>query len=385
MPRETGIFTQGELLEDLRKTEHYVFDLGGPKAYFTRSGGRMIGIFPDDDTDSLNALWTSPRLGEVIDDPKFWNKGGDRLWIGPEFGSKRCGGKTYFCRKPGNYDTWTCQRGMDPGNYSATKGDLPDLTLTNRARIEEFRTGGKFTFDMKRMVKFGDRAASRPVKAADIYFNEVVSSRTAEHFQAWKLLQFPSGDRDNPGTIIFGHREDPALTVYMNKGVDLTDFVKVRGDHVSVRTEGMRETLYKLAPTHSSSPPNPFVISIRKVQGKSDLYQMMVMRSERVPGNDILEVPSVDKSIIEGLPGGFNGDRGFCFVYNGPSPTDDTNFTEAEFIGSYPRPDDDIPRRKNSMAWGHLQFSWGPAEAILDAAKRIGKLNERPFVFGLNE
>jgi len=391
MNMHTGILPQGELVDAIKKVKYRKFDLGGPVAYVMRHGGRFIAIYSDKNPDSLNAVWTPPNLGEVITDPDVWNLGGGRLWVGPEFGSEGCEGITYFNQTPGDYGTWVCQKKMDPGKY--TMKSLPSLkhgvALESGGKIREFKTGKKHDFTLFRVLDFTKnvKVPHPGVTSASFDYIDKVSSPNAAYFHAWKLLQLYSGDESNPGTLIFPAKEEAQLAVYMNDfGAGLPEFVKTGSDHVSVKTKSMQDTRYKLAITPDSARKtgnrkiltHNTMMHISKVPGSTDRYQLVAMRSRALPSetDEILEVPKDPAS--DDLPHYLQGDRGACFVYNGPTPEKDSCFTEAEFI-------DGRSQDGKSQILGSMAFCWGDAEAVLNAAKAVGNMKRIPYVFGLSE
>ncbi len=364
----------------------------GAVAYVMEMGGRLIGVYPTDDKDAINALWIDPDISSSLISHDNWNLGGDRLWQGAEFGSKECNESTFFCREPGNYDEWVCQPGIDPGRY--VRKEMPSLSasvyLESRGKATDFKNGGHHPniltrlFDPTKVIK----PPNDGVTCANIDFMDTVTS-TAPFFYAWKLVQIRAGDENNPGTVIYPCSSNPEIGVYMNEhGGELKELVRIGDDHVSIKTFET-DTRYKL-----SIPPNSFrqtgppdgkkhhsVMQVSKVPGGEDRYQLVAVHSYTCPRkpDDIFEVSSAKMEDLNGLGWNFTRKRGASYTYNGPTPAGGSWFTEQEMAGK------GVRANEKSIVAGSMSFYWGSGEAIMDAAKSVAGTKDHPFVFGLNE
>ena len=401
MAIDTGIVTQGDLKAALagsgNEYRRVELCIDGPVAYFSRVGGRFIGVFPGRDSDASNTLWLPSDYAEMLKDPQGWNIGGDRLWAGPEFSlEEETGNVTYFCQEPGNYGRWVCQNAMDPGSYSIEDShSVPGgVILKNAGKIRNFAYRNDHEFGFFRFFDPTKQPTNPPkgtTCAGVDFIDKVVSGDDEGYFHAWKLVQVFPGLESAPGTVIFpSDYNNPVLAVYMNKtGEDLGKYVQVMDDHISVRTQQMIDRRFKLAIPPGDARKiaengleyHSTVMHIAKVPDSGDRYQLTVLRSLTHPGKepDILEVSSVSESDMAGLPPHLQGGRrGGCFVYNGPSPDGQTCFTELELTGP-------CAKARDSTILGNLTFAWGDGDAVLDAAKQFGGLEHHPHVYGLNE
>lgn len=390
MAKETGIFTIGEMDEVVKGLSSdcgflYRIEFGDSVVYMSDHGARFLGMFPNkNDKDWPNALWLNPELGKVIregrafEKNKKWpNHGGDRLWVGPEFSLSENGepGTTFFCRKPGNYRTWECQYDMDPGiYYSMHDTKIPGFSMV--APIKDRKSKKVDKIGMNRQFEHVVTEPIKGLKSVSIAYRDSIMSSFKDAYP-WKIVQVPTGDK---GTIIFPTKENPQIAVYMNEGLDLNDYVEFGKDHISARTEQMNNTFYKLAlPPEVSKKIGKYnmVMHITETP-KNGMYQLVLLEAANLPDSSggIIEVPSIEEKVVQGLPEQFQGKRGVPFVYNGSTP--EGSFTELEMGGKV---GEFLGNEYRSNVSGILTCHWGPKDAIIEAAAKIGQIDS-PYIFG---
>ncbi len=99
----------------------------------TQYGGRAIGPFKDEDSESV--LWLNEAFCDEASFEKFVKNrevhlGGERFWVNPEL--------RFFCDTPEKFDdTYFVQPSIDPGNYNVNQTEMGveldmDVILDNR-------------------------------------------------------------------------------------------------------------------------------------------------------------------------------------------------------------------------------------------------------------
>lgn len=119
-----------------------------------RGGGRVFGPFQGEYGESV--LWTSPafrseeEFEQVFKREGYWNLGGDRMWLAPEY--------PFFAEKREDFfNTYVVQPEIDPGNYSMEEDVYGNLVLYSilegklfESDYEEKRVGFKKTVRKKK-------------------------------------------------------------------------------------------------------------------------------------------------------------------------------------------------------------------------------------------
>jgi hypothetical protein len=115
-----------------------VSDPGDGAAVVTAFGGRVLGLFPDEEGE--NFFWTNPALDSVsgakqlFGEPGWKNIGGDRSWIAPEL--------YYFFPDYPNLEmeTYEVPEQMDPGHFVVASEYSPAvLEAISKNRAEDTR------------------------------------------------------------------------------------------------------------------------------------------------------------------------------------------------------------------------------------------------------
>lgn len=145
--------TRPEMLAALVKADVPFYQItvpGGGTAMLSQRGARILGLFPGDDDDVLNALWTHERIGDVVwGAVRDWvaegmgSIGGERLWISPE--------RNWYYLRPITFEGWFCPRGMDPGEYERIAEPDCEIAYRNTFQLEDMITGE--TFELATMTR----------------------------------------------------------------------------------------------------------------------------------------------------------------------------------------------------------------------------------------
>ena len=99
----------------------------------TARGGRMLGPFEDDDSESLT--WLNPafaskeRFAQFLSDGD-WNMGGDRMWCLPEM--------PFFVKERKNFfDTYVVRKELDTGSYTLNS-DRKSIVMGQSVKLNTF-------------------------------------------------------------------------------------------------------------------------------------------------------------------------------------------------------------------------------------------------------
>ncbi len=174
-------------------------------------GGRIIGLYPDGET---NLLWVNPdalREGQCErwrDGADWPNQGGERLWISPEIDSN-VGDPARFA------ETYAVPRPLDPGEYAWSRENGVVL-LSAEFRLRWQRAGREVVLRTRRRVRAIDHP---PVERPDgVLFagyrheQELALEGDPEGARPglWSILQVPGG-----GTILAAvhDREEPTAFI----------------------------------------------------------------------------------------------------------------------------------------------------------------------------
>ncbi|MBI4550842.1 MAG: hypothetical protein HY710_01095 [Candidatus Latescibacteria bacterium] len=111
---------------------------GGGSALVLPFGARVIGLFPQDDGESV--FWVNPRLTRVETARELFRanewiiKGGDRTWVGPEV-------DTHIGDLADPWGTYRVPSTIDPGRYTVEQsGDGATLSVQTQVPIHRRKT-----------------------------------------------------------------------------------------------------------------------------------------------------------------------------------------------------------------------------------------------------
>lgn len=399
-----------EALSNIPATHRVRYEMpGGGALDFTSLGGMPIGWFLDSgDKNAQNVFWNPmkgfekvlrqaydvdvQKLASYIKGP--WNiGGGPTLWVGPEFGSPECYGKTRFCRKPGDYRTWECQPGMGLTGFSVAP--LPkEVKFFKKADLREYLKDelNEFRFSRDFSIEEPSKKPGDGIKhASALGFKDVVSSETANDHQVWDLLRLPVGTKKDAATVVFPASE-PGLSVYMAKGHGkrFDDYVIFSEDQTSLKVRYIKGSVHKLAlPPSCMRMVNGCGVIMYVTPLENGNHRLLVAKFKNIPrkDEDILEVSSLPEKYRRNLPRKMAHGRGALFNYLGISPTDPEDFfTEVEGLGSRPcdyifSPGSALPSPGYvSVLEGRIEAYEGDRPALTRLVGEFGAIS-RPYLF----
>lgn len=402
--------TQEEMKEALsnipaRHRVRYEMPSGGALD-FTSLGGMPIGWFLDSgDKNAQNVFWNPMKGFEKLLRQAFeayveedrlvpWNiGGGPTLWVGPEFGSPECYGKTRFCRKPGDYRTWECQSGMGLTGFSLAPLQK-EVKFHKKADLREYLKNELNTFRFSRhfTIEEPSKKQGYGIKHASAFgFKDIVSSETANDHQVWDLLRLPVGTKKDAATVVFPASK-PGLSVYMAKGHGkrFGDYVIFSEDHTSLKVRYISGSVHKLAlPPSCMQMIDGCGVIMYVTPLANGNHQLLVTKFKNIPrkDEDILEVPSLPEKEKRKLSQKMAHGRGVLFNYLGHSPTDPEDFfTEVEGLGTRPcdytfSPGGALPTPGYvSVLEGRIEAYEGDRPALTRLVGEFGAIS-RPYLF----
>lgn len=157
-------------------------------------GGRVLGLFPDGET---NLLWVNPktlqpeRLADWRAHRAWSNLGGDRVWISPEIDTNVPDPRRFG-------ESYTVPPALDPGDYALSE-DAGALVLAQNFTLLWLRTGQMVTLALRRVIRpleapsfavpTGLAAAGYAADTRLTALTPLGKARPA----VWNLLQVPGG------------------------------------------------------------------------------------------------------------------------------------------------------------------------------------------------
>ena len=262
-----------QLISGLKEyTELIEFDSGEGSLLISEFGGRLLGVFPKN--DSLNLLWVNPNIKKVIKE-RSWEIGGERYWISPE--------RDFFYKKPEIWQEWACPQSLDPAHYEFLASSDNSCTVSSGFFILNQRTKQGSNGEITRQFRPVKEPFSTGVSYCGIeILDDCILYRPGLKVNGWSLSQVISGGIKNPGTVIIPTKRKSKPISYFKLIPD--DRLKVMDDHVAFRIDV--DTIYKLAirPEDIDFERPAKIGYILKIPD-SEKYSLIIKLSDDIPKN----------------------------------------------------------------------------------------------------
>ena len=267
------IILKEQLISALKEhTELIEFDSGEGSLLISEYGGRLLGMFPQN--DSLNLLWVNPNIKKVIKE-RSWETGGERYWISPE--------RDFFYKKPEIWQEWACPQSLDPANYEFLASSDSSCTVSSGFFILNQRTKQGSNGEITRQFRELKEPVSTGVSYCGIeILDDCILYRPGLKVNGWSLSQVISGGIKSPGTVIIPTKLISKPISYFKLIPD--DRLKVMDDHVAFRIDV--DAIYKLAirPEDIDFERPAKIGYILKIPD-SENYGLIVKLSDDIPKN----------------------------------------------------------------------------------------------------
>ncbi|MHA1792558.1 MAG: DUF6786 family protein [Promethearchaeota archaeon] len=264
-------FTQDDLinyLDDL--LDLHVLQVNDAKAIVCERGGRILGMFPNQ--DSINPLWINHDINGLLSTDS-WNLGGDRLWVSPE--------RNFFYKNPETWGGWYCPPGLDPADYMFVKMEDDACSLKSPVTFNDNVRNKVLKGIIQRDIKMIDDPLKIGLECCALEIRDRCLINTPDFVgNGWSLTQVVSGGRENPGTVIIPTKQEAKPLSYFKEIPPAR--LKISSDHVCFKIDV--QEIYKLAirPEDIDFSNVPKIAFIQKARDSDD-YTLVVKVSSDVP------------------------------------------------------------------------------------------------------
>jgi len=225
--------------------QHYVLDLhNNLKAILVERGGRLLGPFENDESESI--FWINSSFAgkesfkSFLDSTESWNLGGERMWIAPEIQYRSSDRKDFW-------NTLFLAKEMDPGNYILEKVNENNYKLKAEMSIMAYNlASGQKNLNVERYFS----AIPDPLRSLNNYYELTkdvkfagyeqsinISERKTDDIlsEAWVLIQLNAG-----GNIFIPVTcSDVEFTDYFQP-VD-ENYQKINNNYIDLKISGDRQ------------------------------------------------------------------------------------------------------------------------------------------------
>lgn len=354
-----------------------IFGCGGESVLLLARGARVIGMFPNNDTDANNVLWVNPAIERLLTGKlEDWveggmgSVGGDRLWVSPE--------RNYYYKKPQTFTGWFCPREMDPGSYQRQHCGGQSVTYENKTPLTHYGTGALHS-DVRMSRSFvplstASLGVAVEKSIASVGVRTVESLRVPENapdieIQPWVLTQIPVGTAEKPGTVIVPVRKGAEPIGYF--GTIPSDRLHQSADHVSFRIDAL--SIFKLGVKPEDVPSGRPTEIAYFLHLESNGQAMLLLRRTH-------DAPVSQKECYDASKADPEGVRGAIQAYNhGP-----TNGADYPYFGEMEiqlRPLRREPDGWYAQAVTDLWAFQGARQTVLDLIPKLLKLGGEAFLF----
>ena len=280
---------KNNLSETLRKyTNIYEYKNNKWNVIVTEYGGRIIGIFP---RNQYNMLWVNPDLEKVLFE-KNWNLGGARIWISPE--------KNFYYKNPTNFEEWTCQKDLDPGNYIIREKDANSVKLENKFRIYDFLNNITLSGIIMREIIF---EKADDILKNHIYENLVTDNFTGSLIDLWALVQV-NPSINGAGTVIVPVKENAKPIPYFG---DIPDkYLKCDKEAIFFRIDSLKVLKLGVRPENLPIEGIGRIGYIAKISDTEYMFLMLYSRCCPRKQDECLDLPKNPKIQVKGCIQSYN-------------------------------------------------------------------------------
>ncbi|MFW9902134.1 MAG: DUF6786 family protein [Candidatus Thorarchaeota archaeon] len=215
------------------KTELIELKSGEATALISEYGGRLLALFPRNET--YNLLWINNDPKKVIA-TRDRVIGGDRYWISPE--------RDFFYKDPDNWAEWECPKSLDPANYEILASSGSSCTLSSQIYVFNHRTKQGIQGEITRQFQIIKEPYETGVPYCGVEFlDDCVLYRPNLKINGWSLANIISGGPDDPGTVLIPTNSNPKPISYFRTIPE--DRLKVGENYVAYKIDV--DDIYKLA------------------------------------------------------------------------------------------------------------------------------------------